>query len=171
MIPKKETGRSTEASLLTALRDRAWPRPMVAPPGAPVHRTVETWSRCILGVVLMCSVFVIGCNADSRTLRAQDGDTVQVHYTGTLADGTEFDSSRGSQPLEFTLGTGQVIPGFEQAVLGLAIGESRTVTIPAADAYGVPADAGADALPADDAGADALPPAGDAYGVPSDAGG
>ena len=64
------------------------------------------------------------------------GDTVQVHYTGTLTDGTQFDSSVGGDPLEFTLGAGQLIPGFEQAVADMALGETRTVTITAEDAYG-----------------------------------
>ena len=64
------------------------------------------------------------------------GDTVRVHYTGTLDDGTKFDSSEGRDPLEFELGTGQVIPGFETAVLALDIGGSTTVTLAACDAYG-----------------------------------
>ena len=68
--------------------------------------------------------------------QAEDGNLVQVHYTGTLQDGTRFDTSVGREPLEFTLGEGQMIPGFEQAVLGMKIGESKTVTIPAGDAYG-----------------------------------
>lgn len=68
--------------------------------------------------------------------QAKDGDTVRVHYTGTLDDGREFDSSRGREPLEFTLGEGQVIPGFEEAVAGMAPGDSKTVTIPADQAYG-----------------------------------
>lgn len=66
----------------------------------------------------------------------KQGDTVQVHYTGTLADGTPFDSSVGGDPLEFTLGAGQLIPGFEQAVAQMIVGETRTVTIPADEAYG-----------------------------------
>ncbi|MEX2446910.1 MAG: FKBP-type peptidyl-prolyl cis-trans isomerase, partial [Dehalococcoidia bacterium] len=61
----------------------------------------------------------------------QMGDAVAVHYTGTLDDGTEFDSSRGREPLPFTVGDGQVIAGFDQAVLGLAVGESRSVHIEA----------------------------------------
>lgn len=68
--------------------------------------------------------------------QAKNGDFVKVHYTGTLADGTLFDSSREREPLEFTLGEGQLIPGFEKTVLGMTAGESRTVTIPAAEAYG-----------------------------------
>lgn len=68
--------------------------------------------------------------------QAKAGDTVKIHYTGTLDDGTEFDSSRGREPLEFQLGSGQVIPGFDRAVDGMAVGESKTVAIPAGDAYG-----------------------------------
>jgi len=67
---------------------------------------------------------------------AKHGDRVRVHYTGTLDDGTEFDSSRGGEPLELALGGGQVIPGFEQAVLGMAAGEAKTVTLRADQAYG-----------------------------------
>jgi peptidylprolyl isomerase len=64
------------------------------------------------------------------------GDTVHVHYRGTLADGTEFDSSAGREPLTFVVGSGQVIPGFDAAVLPLEAGEKVTVNIPAAEAYG-----------------------------------
>jgi len=64
------------------------------------------------------------------------GDTVKVHYRGTLDDGTEFDSSEGREPLEFQIGSGQVIPGFDAAVSGLEPGGKATVTIPAAEAYG-----------------------------------
>lgn len=69
---------------------------------------------------------------------AKAGDTVRVHYTGTLDDGTVFDSSEGREPLEFTLGTGQVIAGFDRGVTGMQPGDERTVVIPAADAYGEP---------------------------------
>ena len=68
--------------------------------------------------------------------KVKDGDTVKVHYTGTLKDGEVFDSSEGREPLEFKLGEGQLIPGFEKAVVGLAKGESTTVDIPSAEAYG-----------------------------------
>ncbi|MFN0104243.1 MAG: peptidylprolyl isomerase [Bryobacteraceae bacterium] len=67
---------------------------------------------------------------------AVTGDLVRVHYKGTLTDGTVFDSSEGREPLEFTLGQGTVIPGFENAVKGLEVGASVVRTIPAEDAYG-----------------------------------
>ncbi len=68
--------------------------------------------------------------------QAQNGDTVKIHYTGTLEDGTTFDSSAGHDPLEFTLGSGQVIVGFDEAVTGMSSGEKKQVTIPADKAYG-----------------------------------
>jgi peptidylprolyl isomerase len=67
---------------------------------------------------------------------ARAGDTVRVHYTGTLDDGSVFDSSRGREPLEFTVGAGDVIAGFDQAVTGMRVGDEKTVTIAADDAYG-----------------------------------
>jgi peptidylprolyl isomerase len=68
--------------------------------------------------------------------QAKAGDRVRVHYTGTLEDGTEFDSSVDRDPLEFTLGTGAVIAGFDEAVSGMVPGDSKTVRIPVGDAYG-----------------------------------
>lgn len=68
--------------------------------------------------------------------QATTGDTVRVHYTGTLTDGTTFDTSEGREPLEFTAGGGQVIPGFDQAVAGMEPGDTKTVDIPADEAYG-----------------------------------
>jgi peptidylprolyl isomerase len=68
--------------------------------------------------------------------QAQKGDTVRVHYTGRLADGQVFDSSEGGEPLEFTLGAGQVIKGFEDGVEGMTIGEEKQVEIESEDAYG-----------------------------------
>ncbi len=68
--------------------------------------------------------------------QAKSGDQVRVHYTGKLKDGTVFDSSEGREPLEFTLGEGQVIPGFESAVEGMNTGETKTTQIPSEEAYG-----------------------------------
>lgn len=67
---------------------------------------------------------------------AKSGDTVRIHYTGTLDDGSVFDSSRERDPLEFTLGTGQVIAGFDDAVTGMTVGDRETTTIPSEKAYG-----------------------------------
>lgn len=67
---------------------------------------------------------------------AEDGDRVRVHYTGTLDDGTVFDSSREREPLEFELGAEQVIPGFEEAVRGLEVGESVEVSLSPEQGYG-----------------------------------
>jgi len=67
---------------------------------------------------------------------AKAGDTVRVHYTGKLEDGTVFDSSLEREPLAFQLGAGQIIPGFEKAVEGMTPGEKTTTVIPAAEAYG-----------------------------------
>ena len=72
----------------------------------------------------------------SSSRRTASGDKVKIHYTGTLGDGTVFDSSRERDPLEFTVGEGQVIEGFEKAVVGMSIGESKQAMIPAAEAYG-----------------------------------
>jgi len=68
--------------------------------------------------------------------QAKSGDTVRIHYTGTMDDGTQFDSSDGRDPLEFSLGGGQVIPGFDSAVDGMAVGENKSVTVQPDQAYG-----------------------------------
>lgn len=64
------------------------------------------------------------------------GDTVRIHYTGTLEDGTTFDSSRDREPLEFTVGSGEIIRGLDEAMPGMVVGETRTVEVPCAEAYG-----------------------------------
>ncbi len=69
-------------------------------------------------------------------VQAKEGDTVRVHYTGKLEDGTVFDTSSEESPLEFTIGEGEIIPGFEQAVIGMEPGEARTARIPPEEAYG-----------------------------------
>lgn len=67
---------------------------------------------------------------------AAEGNTVEVHYTGRLDSGEVFDSSEGREPLSFTIGSNAVIPGFDQGVRGLAVGDARSVRIESADAYG-----------------------------------
>ena len=68
--------------------------------------------------------------------QAKHGDTVKVHYTGKLEDGMVFDTSTDLDPLQFTIGDGQIIPGFEQAVIGMNPSESKTIKIPTDEAYG-----------------------------------
>lgn len=68
--------------------------------------------------------------------QVKSGDTVKVHYHGRLTDGTTFDSSEGRSPLEFEVGAGMMIPGFDSGVLGMTVGEKKTLNIPAAEAYG-----------------------------------
>ncbi len=72
--------------------------------------------------------------------QAKSGDNVRVHYHGTLSDGTIFDSSKEREPLAFEAGSGQVIPGFDNAVIGMNVGETKTVHIPVDEAYGQPND-------------------------------
>ena len=67
---------------------------------------------------------------------AERGNTVRIHYTGTLQDNSQFDSSHGRAPLEFTLGNGEVLKGVDEAVVGMKPGEEKVVTIPAEEAYG-----------------------------------
>lgn len=68
--------------------------------------------------------------------KPKSGDTVRVHYTGTLEDGSEFDSSRGNEPMEFAMGQGQLIAGFEKAVADLGVGESCKITLSPEEGYG-----------------------------------
>lgn len=69
--------------------------------------------------------------------QVKEGDVVRVHYTGKLTNGEQFDSSNGRDPLEFTVGAGQMIKGFDEAMPGMTVGEKKTINIPPEDAYGV----------------------------------
>jgi peptidylprolyl isomerase len=68
--------------------------------------------------------------------QVEDGKTIKIHYTGKLDDGTVFDSSMEREPLEFTMGSGGLIKGFEDAVRGMTVGEMKTISIPSGEAYG-----------------------------------
>lgn len=68
--------------------------------------------------------------------QVKTGDTVRIHYTGTLADGSVFDTSEGRDPLEFQVAAGQIIPGLDAALPGMAVGEKKVVEVPCAEAYG-----------------------------------
>ena len=87
----------------------------------------------VIGTILLAAILVSGCGG----IQTKTGDTVKVHYTGTFNNGTVFDTSIGREPLEFTIGQGQLIPGFEQAVIGMKVGEPTAFNIPAAQAYGL----------------------------------
>jgi peptidylprolyl isomerase len=88
---------------------------------------VSVITACVLLVCLS------GCTSQQQ---AKVGDTVKVHYSVSFTDGTEFQTTRNSSPLEFTIGSGEVIPGFDNAVVGMKPGDTKTVTIPPEDAYG-----------------------------------
>ncbi|QED36900.1 peptidylprolyl isomerase [Antarcticibacterium arcticum] len=70
--------------------------------------------------------------------QVKQNDTVKVHYTGKLADGQVFDTSEGKEPIEFTLGQGQLIPGFEKGLIDMNLNEKKTINIPVEEAYGQP---------------------------------
>ena len=117
------------------------------------HRLPMNKLRIICLLLVCFSLVLAGCGTQPAELEtppsspipapeettavvAKNGDTVKVHYTGTLEDGTVFDSSMEGEPLEFTLGAGKMIPGFEDAITGMQVGQSKTLTIPAEEAYG-----------------------------------
>jgi FKBP-type peptidyl-prolyl cis-trans isomerase 2 len=75
-------------------------------------------------------------NKKQSFMQAKNGDSVKVHYTGKLVNGEQFDSSAGREPLEFTVGAGQMIKGFDLAIPGMAVGDKKTINISAEDAYG-----------------------------------
>jgi peptidylprolyl isomerase len=91
----------------------------------------------LIFALIVASALIAGCG---ETLVAKDGDTVSVHYTLTLEDGTEKETSKGGEPLSFTVGAGDMITGFDNAVLGMKVGEIKTVTLPPEEAYGYPSD-------------------------------
>ncbi len=87
-----------------------------------------------LAAIVAVAYLVIGNTASAQVVAV--GDNVSVYYTGTLANGTVFGSNVGQQPLQFTVGTSPMIRGFEQAVLGMRLNQTKHVTIPASEAYG-----------------------------------
>ncbi len=91
----------------------------------------------LTGICLFGAIMLSACG--SKTI-ANNGDTVQVNYTLTLADGTVYQTTVGSQPLELVLGKGNYLPDFEKAIVGMKVGESKTITILSDDAYGAYSD-------------------------------
>ncbi len=105
--------------------------------------------RYLVSLLFMAILLACGCGGSSEPsatatptqigetiVQTESGDTVRVHYNGRLEDGTEFDSSVGREPLQFTLGEGSMIPGFEKAVIGMSLDQKKTFEIPADEAYG-----------------------------------
>lgn len=88
-------------------------------------------------LLTLLSLLIIPLSGCGEEKVVETGDNIKVHYTGTLDDGSVFDSSEGREPLAFTAGAGQMIKGFDAAVIGMKVGEVKTVTIPAEDAYGL----------------------------------
>src|SRR3989304_8097449 len=90
---------------------------------------------------LLSIIFILGCVGNTMQNNATvvaKGDTVSVEYTGALENGTVFDSSVGRAPLKFTAGTGQMIKGFDDAVIGMKEGEEKTISLKPEEAYGMP---------------------------------
>ena len=85
-------------------------------------KVLTTGVVCVAFLMLL----VAGC---AQQQVAKEGDQVKVHYAGTLEDGSEFDSSAGGEPMEFIVGSGQVIPGFDAGITGMAVGEKKTIII------------------------------------------
>ena len=90
-------------------------------------------------MIILAMIIAVGC-AKKPVQAAKAGDTVKIHYVGTLDDGSVFDSSREREPFQFKLGSGQVIPGFDAGVTGMVVGEKKTIKIPADQAYGAAKD-------------------------------
>jgi peptidylprolyl isomerase len=92
-------------------------------------------SIILIGMLCLGILLLAGCGKEKVEV-VENGDSVKVDYTGTLSDGTVFDSSIGKSPLGFTVGAGQMIAGFDKAVVGMKVGQTKKVTIPADEAYG-----------------------------------
>jgi len=95
----------------------------------------SNWRRLSLAAALAL-ILMISAGCGGGGVKVKDGDKVKVDYTLTLDDGTEVDSSAGGEPLEFQMGTGAVISGFEEAVLGMTVGQTKKVKIAPANGYG-----------------------------------
>jgi len=87
-------------------------------------------------IVIVFALVLLFLSGNSMTQKVEAGNTVSVHYTGKLKTGEVFDSSVGKEPLTFTAGAGQMIEGFDKAILGMQVGEKKTITLPPEQAYG-----------------------------------
>ncbi len=91
--------------------------------------------KLVFGLMLIGLLAVL-MTACSKERRVKDGDTIKAHYTGNFEDGTQFATSYGNEPVEFVIGSGTFIPGFEIGFIGMAVGEKKSVTIPPLEGYG-----------------------------------
>jgi peptidylprolyl isomerase len=100
-----------------------------------IYKEKKKMKTLTTGLILLTisMPFLLSCSSKRV---AKEGDTVKVHYTGKLEDGTIFDSSREREPFELTIGSGMTIPGFENGIVGMAVGDTTTITIPPEEAYG-----------------------------------
>jgi len=96
----------------------------------------RTINPLFLGVIAICCVFIVlsGCTSQQAAVKA--GDTVKVYYTVSFPGGMIFESNKNATPLEFTVGSGMMVPGFEEAVVGMSPGQTKTITVPVEKAYG-----------------------------------
>jgi peptidylprolyl isomerase len=99
-----------------------------------LYAMIKTGKTAVIVLFGLLMIFCCGCTEEVRV--AAEGDQVSVNYKGMLDDGTVFDSSFGGEPLEFTIGDGTLISGFDTAVRGMAVGEVKTVPLPYDEAYG-----------------------------------
>ncbi len=88
----------------------------------------------LAAIAVLAVIYMATSSASSQTVAP--GDNISVYYTGTLTNGTVFDSNVGKQPLEFTVGSGEMIKGFDQGVVGMRLNQPKTITIPTNEAYG-----------------------------------
>jgi peptidylprolyl isomerase len=93
-------------------------------------------SSAIIFFAIFIALYLWGCSKSVE--HVENGDTVKLNYVGKLEDGTVFDSSATGEPIEFTVGSAMIIPGLEKGIMGMAVGETKTITIPAEEAYGPP---------------------------------
>lgn len=125
------------AALFAALTLSAWGAEHTTAPAtktAPVHKESETSMTHVLPSGLQIEDLVVGTGAE-----AQPGKTISVHYTGKLVDGKKFDSSYdhpGKRPFQFKLGSGMVIKGWDEGLVGMKVGGKRRLTIPPSLGYG-----------------------------------
>ncbi len=95
------------------------------------------YAAAVVAILAVIGVIYLATNSSAAPTVVAIGDNVSVYYTGTFQNGTVFDSNVGKQPLTFIAGSGQLIPGFDQGVIGMALNQSKTITVPPKEGYGL----------------------------------